>query len=74
MTNNDASSRQAGVSALGLLWVVLVFLKLNPGDNFDTPIADWSWWLILGIPFIYAGIMIIVMLVFLLAVAIWSKD
>jgi hypothetical protein len=29
---------------LGWLFLLFLFLKLNPGGNFDTPVEDWSWW------------------------------
>lgn len=26
------------------LTLVLIWLRLNPGGHFDTPVAQWPWW------------------------------
>lgn len=36
----------SGMGILGGLFLMFLWLKLNPGGNYDTPISDWSWWLV----------------------------
>jgi len=33
-----------GIGFFGALFLIFLWLKLNPGSNFDTPVQDWSWW------------------------------
>lgn len=33
-----------GIGFFGVLFLIFLWLKLNPGSNFDTPVQDWSWW------------------------------
>ena len=40
--NAQASSR--GVGFLGLLTVVFVILKLDPGNHLSSDVEKWSWW------------------------------
>lgn len=53
----------SGVGFLGALFLMFLWLKLNPGGNFATPIADWSWWLvfmpIIAIPLFFVAIFLI---------------
>lgn len=63
-------STNSGMGLFGWLFIVFLILKLNPGGNFDTPIADWSWWWVtspLWIPFL---IFIVVLIPFCLAVVV----
>lgn len=48
MSNSKTSSASSGMGFLGGLALMFTWLKLNPGGNFATPIADWSWWLVLA--------------------------
>ena len=48
MSSSKTSSASSGMGFLGGLALMFTWLKLNPGGNFGTPIADWSWWLVLS--------------------------
>jgi len=48
---------------LGWLTLLFIFLKLNPGGNFDTPVADWSWWWVLAPTWIPLALVLAVLLV-----------
>lgn len=50
MTNNTSSSSSVNIGFGGLLLVALVVLKLNPGGHLDSPVEDWSWWLVIFTP------------------------
>ncbi len=41
MSSENSSS--TGIGFAGLLTLVFIFLKLNPGGNFTTVIAEWPW-------------------------------
>lgn len=43
---NQTVRTGGGMGLLGWLFIVFLVLKLNPGGNLDTPVADWSWWLV----------------------------
>lgn len=61
-TNNNASA-SASINFSGLLLVVLIVLKLNPGGHLDSPVEDWSWWLVIFAPLLLSLAMILVFLV-----------
>ena len=58
--NKSSASASINVGWLGLLGVVLVVLKLNPGGWLSSPVQDWSWWLVL-LPF-YVGLIILLLI------------
>lgn len=60
----NSASAHASFGWFGFLGVVLVVLKLNPGGYLDSPVQDWSWWLV-TLPF-WIGLAI---LLFFLVVA-----
>lgn len=55
--NKNTASASVGIGWLGFLGVVFVILKLNPGGYLNSPVMDWSWWLVL-MPF-YIGLVIL---------------
>ena len=65
--NNNSASASVNIG-VGLLGVVFVILKLNPGGLLDSPVQDWSWWLVL-LPF-YVGL-IILLAIGVVALVIW---
>jgi heme A synthase len=65
--NNNSASASVGVSWLGLLGVVFVILKLNPGGYVDTAVQSWSWWVVL-LPF-YLGFLILLAIAIIALVA-----
>ena len=67
--NKNSASASINVGWLGLLGVVLVVLKLNPGGLLNSPVQDWSWWLVL-LPF-YVGL-IILLAIGVVALVIWG--
>lgn len=68
MSDNNSSSSSGGIGFAGLLTLLFVFLKLNPGGNFTTPVADWSWWWVVS-PLWISVLLVVVILVVALAVA-----
>lgn len=44
MNDDNKTVYRGGVGIFGWLFLILFVLKLNPGGNFTTPVADWSWW------------------------------
>lgn len=51
--NSASATASVGFGWVGLLGVVFVILKLNPGGLLTSPVVDWSWWLV-TLPF-WAG-------------------
>jgi hypothetical protein len=75
-TNNVSSSSSSGrIGFAGLLTIIFIILKLNPGGHLTTAVVHWSWlWVLspLWISFgIVLGIMVIALIVAML-VAIFS--
>lgn len=73
------SSANASVSAkMGLTgWLTLLFviLKLNPGGHLDSPVEDWSWWLVFSPILIGWAIVLVILVLFLLGwlgVEVWD--
>ncbi len=62
MAENTNTTR-GGMGFIGWLTILFVFLKLNPGDNFTTAIADWSWWWVLSPLWITTALGIVVLVV-----------
>ena len=63
------ASARGGISFGGLLLIVLIVLKLNPGGYLDSPVQDWSWWLVIFGPLLLTlaltiSVMLILALVF----------
>lgn len=51
MSDNKATaSSSVTFSFSGLLLIVLIVLKLNPGGHLDSPVQYWSWWLVIFAP------------------------
>lgn len=48
--NKATASSNVTFSFSGLLLVILIVLKLNPGGHLDSPVQDWSWWLVIFAP------------------------
>ena len=48
MANSTASASvsRTGLGLTGWLTIIFVVLKLNPGGYLDSPVQDWSWWLV----------------------------
>lgn len=68
--NKATASSNVSISFGGLLLVVLIVLKLNPGGHLDSPVQDWSWWLVIFAPLLIG---LTITLVVLAAVAlIWG--
>lgn len=44
--NATATATSGGTSGAMLLFIVLLILKVNPGGYLDSPVEDWSWWII----------------------------
>lgn len=63
--SDSSSSASGGMGLAGWLTLLFIFLKLNPGGNFTTPIADWSWWWVLSPLWISLGIVVLILLVLL---------
>lgn len=45
-TNSANTSVNGKMGVLGWLTLLFVVLKLNPGGHLDSPVEDWSWWLV----------------------------
>lgn len=45
MSNSNSTSNASTVGAV-LVFLVLFILKVNPGGHLDSPVEDWSWWII----------------------------
>lgn len=75
---NNHSSVSIGFG--GLLLVVLVVLKLNPGGHLDSPVEDWSWWLVIFAPFLIglaiflAGLLMVGLIVLIGMTIAWVID
>lgn len=70
MSDNKATaSSNVSFSFGGLLLVVLIVLKLNPGGYLDSPVQDWSWWLVIFAPLLISLAILITVLGFLALVA-----
>lgn len=71
-TNNNATATATagGFPILGLLGVIFIVLKLNPGGHLDSPVEDWSWWLVLLPFYIWIPILLLVIAVGFLVVGI----
>lgn len=72
MTNKaeaSASASRGGIGFTGLLVVVLIVLKLNPGGYLDSQVQGWSWWLVLFGPLllsvgIFVSVLVLLGIVF----------
>lgn len=74
--NEKPKVNSGGVGFFGLLFLIFLWLKLNPGGNFDTPIANWSWWLVtlpLWGPLALAAVIFIVWFISYIFLAIAGK-
>ena len=60
-TNASASAR-GGIGFTGLLLIILVVLKLNPGGHLDSPVEDWSWWLVIFGPILLSLVFTVLVL------------
>lgn len=50
----------------GWIQIIFLLLKLNPGGHLDSPVENWSWWLVWSptiIGFIFSIFVIVVMLI-----------
>lgn len=59
-TTNNTANASASINFSGLLLVVLIVLKLNPGGHLDSPVEDWSWWLVIFAPLLLSLAMVLV--------------
>lgn len=65
-----SASAFGGLGLSGCLTLLFVVLKLV-GEQFPTPVADWSWWLVFSPLLVAWGLFLAIMtLVALIAVAI----
>lgn len=60
--NKTTTVNSSGGSLLGLLGIVFVILKLNPGGRLDSPVEQWSWWLV-TMPFWIGAVIVIAILI-----------
>jgi len=68
MAESSSSGSSSGIGFFGLLTIVFIILKLNPGGSITTGVVDWSWWWVLSplwIPFCL--VMSIIVFVFVCA-------
>lgn len=65
----DKESNNMGVGFLGLLTLIFIVLKLNPGGHLDSAVADWSWWWVLS----PIWLPIVVILFIAISVGIWKS-
>lgn len=68
MKTENSKSTSSGVGFLGALFLMFLWLKLNPGGNFTTGIADWSWWLVFSPIIAIPLFMLAVLAVYLISV------
>jgi hypothetical protein len=61
--NSTSNASARGIGFAGLLTIVFVILKLNPGGYLDSPVEDWSWWLVFSPLLIAWGIVLLILLV-----------
>lgn len=46
--SDTSTARSGGMGFVGWLTLVFIVLKINPGSHLDSPVQDWSWWLVLS--------------------------
>lgn len=66
-TNKVKTSTSSGMGFLGGLALLFTWLKFNPGGNYDTPVQDWSWWLVLAPVWVPVAIVLGIFLVVLIS-------
>lgn len=72
---DSSSSSSGGIGFAGLLTIVFVVLKLNPGGHLDSPVEDWSWWWVFSPLWISAAIFVgILAIVGLVMLGAWVID
>lgn len=60
-TSNASVNAKMGIT--GWLTLLFVILKLNPGGHLDSPVEDWSWWLVFSPIIIAWAILLVILLV-----------
>lgn len=65
--SSKTSSASSGMGFLGGLALMFIWLKLNPGSSFTTPIVDWSWWLVLSPVWIPVALVLGIFLIILIS-------
>lgn len=76
MSSETVKSSGGGMGFFGALFLILLWLKLNPGGNFTTPITDWSWWWIsapLWGPLAFAAIIFLIWFISLVFLKVAGK-
>lgn len=74
MADTETTVRGGGIGFAGWLTLLFIFLKLNPGGNFTTPIADWSWWWVLSPIWITFALAAIVLAIVGIAIVLDDRD
>lgn len=74
MKDKVKSSSGINMGVLGWLFIVLFWLKMNPGGNYTTPVADWSWWLVAAPIWIPLVVALIVLAIAGIFYAVANKD
>lgn len=64
----EGKTYSSGIGFVGLLTLLFATLKLV-GEQFHTPVADWSWWLVLSPLWIGFGLWLLFLLVLFLVMA-----
>ena len=62
---SNGKSVNVSMGLSGWLFIVLLILKLNPGGQLTTVVADWSWWWVtapLWLPLVLAFVLILIAL------------
>lgn len=62
MSDSTSSTRSGGIGFVGLLTVAFIVLKL-------CKVINWSWWWVLSPLWIVAGVVVIILIVFIAIVA-----
>jgi hypothetical protein len=68
MSDKNSANASINFGWVGLLGVVLVILKVNPGSLLDSPVQNWSWWLV-TLPF-WGGLAIVLCILALAALGV----
>ena len=69
-TNTATATASKSFPILGLLGVILVVLKLNPGGKLDSAVEDASWWLVLLPFYLWFAILLFIIVVGLVVITI----
>lgn len=73
--SDTSSSSSGGIGFTGLLTIVFIVLKLNPGGHLDSPVEDWSWWWVFSPLWISALIVLgFLAIVGFIALGAWAFD